>query len=1709
MAGLFAPHGGYFVPNTVTHSHQGSASIARLSNGNFVVVWSDESQLSSPDTSVSAIKAQVFDSSGSRIGFEFVVNTRAPGAQTDPQVAALANGGFVVSWDDRGSGGAPLDIRAQVFSGPAAFVGPEILVNTTTAGTQSENAIARLADGGFVVVWTHDTEPNGVSGDIYGQRFDAAGNKVGGEFIVDAPASTKQVDASVAGLAGGGFVVTWTDPETSADGNGSAVRGRVYNADGTAAGAEFVVNTDAPGNQGDSDVTALAGGGFVVTWTGADGSGLGVRAQVFDAGGAKLGAEQIVNTTTLNSQFAPAVTALASGGFVVSWSHQIPSTSGGPDSYKVLAQSFDAGGAKAGTEFLVQDAFAWRSDVAEAGNGGLAVVWEFYSDLGARVYQPSAGITDLALDRTSVSETVPENTVVATIAPTLTAVNATPAYSVVADSTGGAFGIIGDKLVVIDASRLDHETATTATVTIRASGGAGGYYEETFSLSIADAAIEQSWSAAPQALVNTQTNSSQSSPAVTALAGGGFVVVWEDRSGVGGDPYETGIKAQLYDADGNRVGGEFRINNTVIGIQSRPEVSALTNGGFVVTWTDSGSNVGDPDSYSVRAQVYNAAGAKVGGEFPVNAVHAGAQTDSVVAGLSGGGYAVAWADTSGQGGDSDASIKVRVANAAGTIFTRDILVNTTTAGFQSSPVILGLSNGGLAVAWSGDGARMQLFNALGQKVGGEILVAASAGASDLVALEDGSFAVAFVTSAGAGVQRYDLTGAPLGDAILVAGADQVSLTQVEGGGFLLTYERSGGDGAGTGLLGQFYDSSGNAAGSEFIVNLLTAGDQTGIATTTLPSGAIALVWQDNSEMDGDASWNSVRMRVISPTEAQSAVAKNDAFVTDEATGISGNILADNGSGADAGSTQVTAVNGSPTGVGATVRLASGALLTLNADGTFSYDPNGAFDHLAQFGSGGSNQSAVDVFNYTLADSNTAIVTVTVRGIYSQPHVIQGTPGDDVLNGTPQADVFAESAGADIMWGGHGDDVYHVDHSGDRANETSASGGTDAVHASVSFTLGANVEHLILTGSGNITGVGNGLANTIVGNSGNNTLSGGAGADSMTGRAGNDVYLVDDAADAVTELAGEGTDRVESSITYTLGAELENLTLTGGAAVDGTGNGLANVITGNGAANVLTGLAGDDRLDGKGAADTLAGGIGNDVYVVDDAGDTVTEAADEGTDTVESLISHTLGANVEILTLVGTAHVNGAGNALNNVLNGNSGNNVLDGGAGNDSMFGGAGDDIYIVSEILDKAIETGVTGGDDHVMASVSFQLGANVERLTLTGTGNINAFGNAGANIVVGNSGNNTVSGGAGADTMIGGAGQDIYYVDDAGDTIVENAGEGNDTVSSSITYTLGANLESLILTGNGAINGTGNALGNKITGNNGNNELNGGAGNDTLTGGLGADTLIGAEGDDTYVIDSFDTLVETSGGGNDTVQTSQTYTLLDQFEYLVLTGNLNVNGTGNAANNVLTGNSGNNVLDGAAGADNMYGGFGNDTYVVDHALDRAIETSAAGGTDTVLSAVSFTLSPNVENLTLTGSANTTGIGNDLANVIQGNAGNNVIVGGGGADALSGGAGSDVFVYRTTAESTAATRDAIADFASGDKIDLSQIDADAHTAGTNDAFTFIGAGAFTNVAGQLRAYKSGTEWIVEGDTNADGTADLVIGLTTANAAIIAADFVL
>lgn len=370
----------------------------------------------------------------------------------------------------------------------------------------------------------------------------------------------------------------------------------------------------------------------------------------------------------------------------------------------------------------------------------------------------------------------------------------------------------------------------------------------------------------------------------------------------------------------------------------------------------------------------------------------------------------------------------------------------------------------------------------------------------------------------------------------------------------------------------------------------------------------------------------------------------------------------------------------------------------------------------------------------------------------------------------------------------------------------------------------------------------GLADIDVlqGGNGNDLLDGGTGNDTLIGGWGNDTFIIDGSAEIVTELTGQGTDVVHASVNHTLAANVEVLLLLG-AALNGTGNALANTITGNALSN---------KIDGGAGGDKLIGGLGNDTYVVGSALDMVTESMGQGTDAVLAWINHTLAANVEVLTLLGSAQ-NGTGNALENTITGNSLSNKIDGGAGGDQLAGGLGDDTYVVGSSLDVVTEL-AGQGTDTVHAWINHSLAANVENLTLLG-GALNGFGNALANVITGNAlanrldggaGGDTLNGGGGADQMTGGLGDDTYIVDNDNDTIVESSGGGTDTIQTSVSIGLAADVENAVLLASG-LNVEGNALANVITGS---------SGADLIEGGDGADTLIGGAGDDTFLPETSD---------------------------------------------------------------------------------------------------------------------------------------------------------------------------------------------------------------------------------------------------------------
>jgi len=724
----------------------------------------------------------------------------------------------------------------------------------------------------------------------------------------------------------------------------------------------------------------------------------------------------------------------------------------------------------------------------------------------------------------------------------------------------------------------------------------------------------------------------------------------------------------------------------------------------------------------------------------------------------------------------------------------------------------------------------------------------------------------------------------------------------------------------------------------------------------------------------------------------------------------------------------------------------------------------------------------------------------------------GAGGDDVIDGRPSAVLQRVDGGSgnDTIYAGAVVDlVVNGDADNDNifsGSETHGGDGNDTITigdvvSEFFFVDGDAGDDVITGGVANDDLSGGDGADKISGGDGNDSLfSGGNGVDAdrgdngfehdtLYGDAGNDVLFIGYGDDAD---GGVGTDWLNANFSASpTGIVLNSASIGSGLLIGGgTIENFERVqsLTGSEFADsfVLTGQA-YSSIYARGGNDSVTAS-GDGIYVQGDDGD--------------DFISVT-GNNVE--------------------LHGGNGNDTILVNGANAGVRGEAGDDI------IGSAGLGGYFWGDEgtNTIDYTASSTGVTVNLATSTGAGGDHLFnfanikGSTFADSLTGDTGSNVLDGGAGNDTMVGGTGDDTYYVDSSGDVVTEATSAGTDTVHSTISYTLGANLENAVADGAAAINLTGNTLANVLTGNSAANILDGGTGADKLTGGAGVDTFVyrtgggadvitdfaAGEAIDVYGFSAAKSVVQSGSNVVVTLATGSTITVDNATVANVnaalhfmgsggggtpgtiigtanadtlngTSGNDTINGLG--GNDTLNGNGGNDTLDGGAGADIMKGGAGNDIYFVDNTGDRVTELSGAG-TDEVRTTITQTLATNVEKGTALGTAaiNLTGntlantlTGNSAANTLNGGAGNDTLKGGLGNDVLTGGTGADVFLYSDVSSGA----DRITDFVSGaDKINL-------HALGIT--------------AAQVHTAVSGSNLVIGVDADHNGTNDFTITLT-------------
>ncbi len=845
--------GGELRVNTRTAGNQSVADIAMDAAGNFVVVWQSDGQ----DGDRSGIYGQRYSASGVAQGSEFRVNTTVVKQQTTPAVAMDASGGFVVAWQSEDQDGDGWGIYAQRYAASGATLGAEFRVNTITFKDQTAPAIAMSDAGAFVIAWQGQGDYTSNDFGIYAQRYDAGGTTNGPQFRANVRMPDQQTRPSVAMNAAGDFVIAWQSKNQDHPDHDEGIYARRYDADGTFAGGEFLVNSTTARKQIAPSVSYGDRGRFMAVWTSEaqDGSGLGVFGQgffdprelVFSAGDGIDDATltftaplELVNDALNGMVYTPArdfdgaarltvsVNDLGnSGGAARTSSRSVNVTvtpvNDAPTITVPAPRTVTEGTAvvfssAAGTAIAIADADAANARLLvtlSASTGTLSL-----GDPGRVTLVTGTGTGDATMSFT------------ATLANIATAmdglrVNLPTGYTgevdvqVRVDDQGNA----GSGGALVDARTARVTVAPNATnsapsvllpnppvtaqdvpiaLSLTTTGAVqvvddAGTAPITVTLTVSGGTVSLSPTIGRESTVNSYAAMAQDSAAIAMQPGGGYVVVWRSN---GQDASGTSVHGQRYDDLDRPVGSEFRINTWTPGNQGNPAVAVNRNGAFVVAWV---SDNQDGSSEGIYAQRFGASGQPVGAEMLVNTTVEGAQLAPSVAITDSGAFVVAWESSDGDG----IGIQARVYDAAGEPLGEQFSVNTVTAGNQRAPDVAMDAAGNLVVVWQGpDGDG------------------------------DGIYA-----------RRFAADGSPLGfeRQVNTATLDAQTLPSVAmrpGGEFVVAWQGTeGGGGIGSGIYAQRFDAAGQAAGGELHVNTLVSGNQTAPDVAISDSGVFAIVWQ--------------------------------------------------------------------------------------------------------------------------------------------------------------------------------------------------------------------------------------------------------------------------------------------------------------------------------------------------------------------------------------------------------------------------------------------------------------------------------------------------------------------------------------------------------------------------------------------------------------------------------------------------------------------------------------------------------------------------------------------------------------------------------------------------------------------------------------------------------------------------------------------------
>lgn len=815
-----------FQINDTTSNDQSNPVITTLSGGGFVVSWQSSG---AQDGDGIGVYGKIYDSSGNEVKSEFIINTTTSNDQSTPSITALTGGGFVATWQSSGAqDGDGIGTYGQIFTAAGVQDGTEFLINTTTAGDQSSPSISALTDGGFVATFTSaDASSTGV----YWKRYDSTGNETS-EVRANTETSDDQLSASLVTLSDESFVVVWQS-DGAQDGSGSGIYAQKYGSTGVASGSEFLVNSTTTNDQSSPTISLLSDGSdnYLVSWE--DNTNNNIQGRIFNSGGTEVVSEFTLNSSTTNNQTAQSITSLSDGSGQLAIAYQDSNTN------NIVGRVLNADGSEAVAEFTINSSGGTSISSENPSDNNLTDItatllgavpdntnFQFTYDGTSYSMDGSGGTTQLllagsvALDTTSTL-----NNIVSAINNTVSGMSATVV------NTGGdyTFTLSGLQTLSIDSLNIVFEDG----------GGVGN--DSTFSL----------------ANILTTAAPAQTSPSVTTLddGSGKFVVAWEDSD-------SSDILTRIFNADGSEAVAEFTANSTTANSQTVPSIVSIDDGSgqFVVTWQDDNNN-------NILARVFDSSGIEQVAEFTMNTTTANSQTSPFVTSLSdGSGQIVAtWKDS------TSGDIYARILNSDGSEAVAEFVLNQETSTTKSNPVLTSLSSGGFIAAWesdnqdgSGKGVFWRRFNS---DQAANTTTSNAQSNSKVTQLTSGGYIVTWESTlqdgSGTGIyaQRFDSDGANVGSEFLVNttvinNQSNPSIASASDGSFIMAWQSSDQDGSGGGIYAQRYDSSGNADGSEFVVNTTTSNDQLSPSVAIDSNKKSVITWETYGQDSSGNQYNS-------------------------------------------------------------------------------------------------------------------------------------------------------------------------------------------------------------------------------------------------------------------------------------------------------------------------------------------------------------------------------------------------------------------------------------------------------------------------------------------------------------------------------------------------------------------------------------------------------------------------------------------------------------------------------------------------------------------------------------------------------------------------------------------------------------------------------------------------------------------------------------